>query len=586
MAEEDFFTWFLKHILGNERAEYAVLFLGALAFAFVVKKLSTEWTRAYRLILRFRRGLGTGGHWSAAARVAQLMVTDRKLFGEEKLTLLRRARILCEHEIFDPRPAYSWPLKPGDPESGNALYDPEKGHMGASLAAANYREDITAWRKRMRARMQAEGNWTIQLETPAELNEEMDAVGHYFACLVSLGLEGRDNDRFVCPIEISTGFATPLHLVTGLLVRFNAAWDKILASFNSNSEGAQRYGLVGQAGLDVRQIQLFSYFCWLSWGPSIPICGCREWDSPFGVVQFGYGDENNSIEVVGRRDDIEHALASLLARQCAQEHAWLNDGEHSVDVRPFAGMAVPAKAIGQLRLSRSLGKQNERNVDRLPRAALTSWGGEQDQRPLLFISDIVPTNVIEEETRNDEVSRGAIVKDSHASASRYYSAYLWSAFVLLEADGKGGWAPVSELRAGAPSWRDLFVYFEHGNLADAETCTFGKQQLARKSISGLCEILTLDPEMKDRHRFAFACAVDESGCGFELAYPHWGGGKRMRALLQEALRDRASWDTVAQEILARDLVRFDFFNGTENGHPYSSCSFPRIIAEHYREMGA
>src|SRR3546814_9501077 len=93
--------------------------------------------------------------------------------------------------------------------------------------------------------------------------------------------------------------------------------------------------------------------------------------------------------------------------------------------------------------------------------------------------------------------------------SRYYSAYLWTAFVLLEDDGKDGWAPVSELRTGAASWRDLFVYFEHGNLADPETCTFGKQQLARKSVAGLCEVLALDPVMKDRHRFAFACAIDE-----------------------------------------------------------------------------
>src|SRR3546814_16597494 len=87
-------------------------------------------------------------------------------------------------------------------------------------------------------------------------------------------------------------------------------------------------------------------------------------------------------------------------------------------------MAVPAKAVCQLRLSRSLGKQNERKVDRLPRAALCSWGGAQDQRPLLFISDIVPTNGIDEEMRNEEVSRGAIDNAPNASASRYYSPFL------------------------------------------------------------------------------------------------------------------------------------------------------------------
>lgn len=585
MTAEGFFDWLLKVVL-DERAEYVTLLIGALAFVLLVKKLSTEWTRAYKLVLRFRRGLRTGGHWLAATRLAQLMFTDRKLLGEEKLTLLRRARILCEHEIFDPRPTFSWPLSPGDPNSGNLLYDPRERGQGAAMARSRYRADLAQWRHRMRERMKPDGNWTIQLGTPAQLNEAMDEVGHYFACLESIGLEGRESDRFVCPIEIVTGFAAPLHLVTGLLVEFNEAWDRILLSFNTNLQSAQRYGLTGQAGLDVRQIQLFSYFCWLSWGPSIPICGCREWDSPFGVVQFGYGDENNSIEVVGKREDIDDALQDLLARQRAQERARANDGERQVNTPPFTGMAVPAKAIGQLRLSRSLGDRSEREVDRLPRAALCSWGGEQDQRPLLFISDIVPTNVVEEDAHTQDVSQGSIVKDPHASASRYYSAYLWAAFVLLEADSTGRWAPVSEVRGAGPSWRDLFVYFEHGNLADAETCAFGKQQLARKSIAGLCEILLLDPEMADRHRFAFACAIDESGCGYPLAYPEWGGGRPMRELLHEALRERATWDPVAQTVLSRKLFRFDFFNGGERGHPYSSCSFPRIIAAHYKEMGA
>src|SRR3546814_14383559 len=92
--------------------------------------------------------------------------------------------------------------------------------------------------------------------------------------------------------------------------------------------------------------------------------------------------------------------------------------------------------------------------------------------------------------------------------------------------------------------------------------------------------------MKDRHRFAFACAIDESGCGFDLAYPEWGGGRRMRELLRDSLKERASWDKLAQEVLVRDLVRFAFFTGGDHGHPYSSCSFPNIIAAHSREMGA
>src|SRR3546814_5050537 len=121
--------------------------------------------------------------------------------------------------------------------------------------------------KRMRERVQADGHWTIDLDTPAQLNEAMDAIGHYFACLVSIGLGGKEIDRFVCPIEIVTGFVAPFHLVTGLLVEFKDAWERILQSFNRNSQVAQRYGHVAQTGRAVRQTQLFSYFCCLSWGP-------------------------------------------------------------------------------------------------------------------------------------------------------------------------------------------------------------------------------------------------------------------------------------------------------------------------------
>ena len=585
MAVEQFVEWFIAQI-HDERVEYVSVLLGGVGFAFIVKKLTTEWTSAYRLILRFRRGLRTGGHWSTTVRLIQLMFTDRKLFGKENLTLLRRARILCEHEIFDPRPVYSWPLTPGDEKADDPLYDPAKRGSGATFADARYRADLAEWRRRMRKRMKPQGNWTILLDTPAELNEAMDAVRHYFACLQTLGLEGRESDRFICPIEVASGFATPIHLVTGLLIEFNSAWDRILQSFNTNAQQSCRYGLADFAGQDVTQIQLFSYFCWLSWGPSIPICECREWNATFSVVQFGYGDENNSIEVVGNRDEINEALAMLLERQNAQERARFNDGANPVEVQPFAGMAVPAKAIGQLRLSRSLDRHDGRDIDRLPRAALCSWAGEQGERPLLFISDIVPTNIVEEETHTQQVSRGSLTKDADASPSRYYSAYLWTAFALLEQDGQGAWMPVSEIRHGNSSWRDLFVYFEHGNLADAETCSFGKQQLARKAIAGLCEILALDPSMKRRNRFAFACAIDESGCGHKLAYPGWSGGKPMRALLGEALRERASWDPLAKEVLTNNLVRFDFFNGGDRGHPYSACNFPRLIAKHYAEMGA
>src|SRR3546814_14158294 len=95
-------------------------------------------------------------------------------------------------EIFDPRPVYSWPLTPEDDESGNEFYDPETRSMGAMLADARPRDALAAWRKRTRERVQADGNWTIELDTRAQLNEAIDAIGPFFSWFVSIGLGGKE----------------------------------------------------------------------------------------------------------------------------------------------------------------------------------------------------------------------------------------------------------------------------------------------------------------------------------------------------------------------------------------------------------
>lgn len=99
-----------------------------------------------------------------------------------------------------------------------------------------------------------------------------------------------ESPAFLSRIAISTGFAAPLHLLTGVLARYEQEWQPVAEGYGRSviqADDPYRYGTA-------RRIQSFIFDCWLLWGPSIPVCTCPQW---FGEValQYGYGDENNAL---------------------------------------------------------------------------------------------------------------------------------------------------------------------------------------------------------------------------------------------------------------------------------------------------
>jgi hypothetical protein len=556
----------------------AVLALGAIAGLLIYKEFAT----CYRLLRRVHANTPRGGRIQVLGTVLRLAFTDRALFSAERRTLVRRTRILSEHELFRPRPQFEWRdggIEPGDPGLWNFLL----GALSRYLKAWRcYRHALGEWREQMRGVLMLDGDWTIDIDNPALVSERMSDIQAYFECLRSLGFEGENADRFICPIEISSGFITPLHLLTGLLIQFNDKWRPILESFDRDANEGGR--ALDPAARDLRQIQLFIYNCWLLWGPSIPICECRNWAARYAVVQYGYGDENNSIEVVGKRKTIAKSLKRLMKAQIRHERAIRTVGGVHPEDRPYTGMAAPANVVGRLRLSKSLAGRRKAQVNALPTAALESWGGEQDERPVLFISEIVRTNAVEGDVVHGSAKRGRISADDRAYPSRYYSAYLWAALVVL-VDTPEGPMPPSLSRPGEPQpWKDLIPFFEHGNLADPESCLFAKRQLAAKVVAGLCAAVREWQGRPAPLRFAFACAIDEAGCGHDLAFPDWSGHARMRALIGEALRERASADETARRIVDENLLDFRHFKGSPGEHEFSACRFPAIIGKHYARM--
>ncbi|GEM_PF-1335910 len=563
--------------------EHGLTALTLLLFLLALLLLYKDFFTCVLLLRRMNAQTPRGAIGQVAESVLRLAFSDRALLSREKRTLVRRTRILVEHELFCPRPQYDWRDGGMDPADGGIARRAGAFFRRRRAARRAYLHALGVWRARMARVLALEGDWTIQVDNPALVSGQLEAIGCYFECLRSLGFEGDEADRFICPIEVASGFITPLHLLTGLLVQFNEKWRPILESFDRDAhDRARRPG--DPVDRDLRQIQLFVYNCWLLWGPSIPICECRNWAARYAVVQYGYGDENNSIEIVGEEGEIRNSLARLMTGQIKHERAIRTVGATRPPPAPFTGMAVPANVIGRLRLSGSLGGREAAQVNALPHAALESWGGGQDERPVLFISEIVSSNAVEGDVEHGTARRGRISIDHRAYPSRYYSAYLWAAVVVL-VQTPGGPVPLSDTRPGrSEPWKDFIPFFEHGNLADPESCLFGKRQLAIKVVAGLASAVRVWGKERPPLHFAFACAIDEAGCGHDLAYPDWSGHVTMRTLIQEALQTLARTDPAARRIRDEKLLDFDHFGGEPGQHDFSACGFPGIVARHYGWM--
>lgn len=576
----------LAHLTGNEGWEdWIRTALGLTGFTLALWLVYQEFLRCFLLLRRMHYKTRRGGFWQVAWTIGRLALTDGALLSLDRRTLARRTRILIEHELFDPKPMRDW--------NGGV-----RMRQGAFLPARlwvhvrnfygmwrTYWQDSSAWWAGMHQALSLHGDWTIVVNNPAIVNGRIDEIKCYFDCLHSLGYEGSERDRFICPIEVTTGFIAPLHLLTGLYGKFDENWGPIIRSFDEDV-GAGTYASEAAVDRDLRQIQLFIYNCWLLWGPSIPICECGNWRARYPVIQYGFGDENNSIEIVGEKSLIKHALDELMDAQQKLERASRTVGGTGPDLQPFLGMAIPANVKGRLRLSGSLGGRVPAEVNALPLAALESWGGPKNERPVLFISEIDSTNAVYGDVESLNRDRGRIAPDRTALPSRYYSAYLWVAVVVLLPTARG-LAPFSSTQAkAAEPWKDFIPFFEHGNLADPESCLFGKRQLASKVVLGLAAALRSWGGERDPLHFAFACAIDEAGCGHALAYPAWSGHVTMRDLIGEALENLALSDPDVRRLRDERLLRLDHFSGAPGQHPFSSCHFPEIVSAHYRMMEA
>jgi len=398
-----------------------------------------------------------------------------------------------------------------------------------------------------------------------QLDDSRTKIKRYFEALERRALAKADDaDRFLTEARFQSGYIAPIFLITGLVNRFadEDGWNLVLDNYRRLIEKDAFYGS------ELRELRSFLFNCWLLWGPSIQPCSCEAWtmggeDPPTDLmIQYGYGDENNSIDILikgGLSFDFRAKLSAILNRHATDQ----------VD-KPFNVHAAPFVATGRFRWGPSLSDAEVSWAQALVR------GGSDASRRQPMNGRLVL------ECRHNDVT----VAGHDAQSSGYYSAYLWLMFLLQDSDGRA---------FHAEAWKNLFVVFEHGNIADATTYHTLKEQLVAKACVTLAKVLSENGSgvAQGPLRLTYACAFDDTNCGDgddALFQPERLGRKTPEGAL-------AFEETTIVAMLRRSIDRLPADHVLKSGrlvlpagaaagpaNPYSSCHLPEIIEAFYADL--
>lgn len=522
---------------------------------------------SYRLVRLFYIDDSRGEFSAIVSRLISTIVADFSAALRQR-GLFARTRMQLEFEILYDAPEL---------KSFFSLND-ERNYQGVmrsrQAARREVRRALRAWRGAQH-NLVKEAREIIRIETPDFIQNRSPEIVRYFACLKILGAE---DHQFLTKVEVAHGFVAPLHLIAGLLRRFDSDWQRVIDSFERDrlvfvkDEPLDRKTLTEIKAL--RDIQLFIYDCWILWGPSTPICqqACSESAGNWSSLQYGFGDENNSVEIVGATEHLREAWRLLAStRTC---------------------LAATARVRGHIANSKFLPAEI---TDKFGAALATSFGADDDGRLLILVSDPALSEGGSEEKRRARevrtVRSGSI--ELVAQGGSYYSAYLWAIFVVLRevpqaATSSGqAWVPANRSarhpRQSSAPWLDMIPFFEHGNIADPETLEFLKRQLAEKAISGLAKIVKQSgDEAAYPLRFAFACSIDHSGCGVDLLFERDEHQTKAGGFAAGSLPDLMIAEIRDKYPELASLVFFDFYDGKE--HPHASCKLPASIIQYFKHM--
>jgi hypothetical protein len=404
-----------------------------------------------------------------------------------------------------------------------------------------------------------------------QLDDSRTKIKRYFEALERRSMQkGEEPTRFLTEARFESGYIAPIFLITGLVNRFadDDGWNLVLDNYRRLIEKDAFYST------ELRELRSFLFNCWLLWGPSIQPCSCENWASGGAagspgdlMIQYGYGDENNSIDILvkgGLAADFRAKLNAILNKHAADH---LN--------KPFNVSAAPFVATGRFRWGPSLS-----DAEICTAQALVRGGSDANQRHPINGRVIL-------ECRHNDVT----VAPEISQSSGYYSAYLWVMFLIQDAKGQC---------FHAEPWKNLLVFFEHGNIADASTYHILKEQLVAKTCATLSKVLSEIDEDESQGaakrgplRLAYACSFDDSNCGEgdkalfrpdPLGRENQTGAVTFEDVTILSILRRSIDGLPDAHVLRSDRLLLPIAAGPIVANPYSSCHLPEIVEQFYADL--
>lgn len=526
--------------------------LDVLLIASGIAFVLARWFKGWSFLARYHYGGSILGYVLVLRRLGlTIRVNPRGIHTADA------ARFLTEYEILNPPPPRQGKLFPEKHRGiGPRIRQWFSVRIDRCRKLNLWRLDMTVWRKKrhdellalvsekkmtaaqidaMEPRERKKQYPTITLANPAQIDNSRDEIKTYFEVAKRYGAY-----EFKSYVQLDYGYLAPLFLINGLMTRFTDQWDPVINNYRKH---IRSQSVLSKESLEV---QSFEFNCWLLWGPSIPLCdNCPEFQAlnsqDSTLYQYGFGDENNSIDV-RIPDGRTQALRARIHRLA------LSDGgspQIGADV-----CAVPMSLWGKIRIT-----LDEKQLAPAQQVIRDPKHGR------FFIQLPDPAEKATYDialTQPDTTER---------KSSNYYSAYIWLMFVILDRDKEPLYTEHSE------RWKNLLPFFEHGNIADATTMNALKQALVAKACAALKPILK-----RDEHIIVqYACAFDDSNCGHSLLFS--AGDSSLFKMFQEEI-DQPGRHPEIKEALGKKLI----LTPTSKGRPFSACRLPGIVQEFYKAI--
>lgn len=281
-----------------------------------------------------------------------------------------------------------------------------------------------------------------------------DAVGRYFEFLSKPRVRSfysvvKNTDFWVSRIRIEEAYVMPALLLSGLLARYEDNWEVFLAKYVSTASESSK---------QIMFRELYNFFAWLLWGPSRELDWEEGWD---GLCQLSYGDESNSLSAfLVKEGDVISRMQELLAKRrangifgalCRAEVVLLPKYEFFRDAK------------------NQLSASNAYFIDKIA-----------NDGSLSFVARIIDFQECVD----------------YRAKNYYCTAYVWA---LFERDDSSGDAFRPETSV---------AFFEHANVADADSSRFLSETLLNKALKHFRMVYEDGTARNRKYRFV---------CGFYRA---------------------------------------------------------------------